>query len=367
MPRVTFADSVDLNAFESAVHDQGSDGTCYAMAASTLVRDAARRAGRAAPEHSVLTSRLILEHGTNGGPLKTCVECMLRELNLPSERSASLRELDASAARAVLEKRRGKLGIIFGLDASQWARFSEFFRDHPNGFLTARHLRGPDGSKVEYHAAVIEVEKADGAKVAGAGALDHASYWVIKNSWGTKAASGGLHFVHTSALAGAKFYHVDVPLENEVPRNASWVERQASLREEFGTTSVPLDLTDEVSALAEAKELGSGTYGSVRAASLDGRPVAVKQAKTSAGGEKLRAEIKHLLAVTHSYVVPVLGVVNDGFGGWSLVMPRYARALQGKGSCDPSKVLSCIAEALAAVHAQGLIHGDVKVCHAQPS
>ena len=59
------------------------------------------------------------------------------------------------------------------------------------------------------------------------------------------------------------------------------------------------------------------------------------------------------------HVMDVLGMVRDK-GSWALVMPLMGPDLRRRFKLDVCTVALCLARALRAVHAQGLIHGDVK-------
>jgi len=123
--------------------------------------------------------------------------------------------------------------------------------------------------------------------------------------------------------------------------------------------------------------VGSGGMGTVWRA-LDqelGTVVALKQARrddvdTAAGQQalrRLRREARIAAGLDHPHVVAVLDVVGDG-AEWWLVMEyvpsrSLAEILQAQGCLEPPPVARLgaqLADALAAVHAKGVLHRDVK-------
>ncbi len=118
-------------------------------------------------------------------------------------------------------------------------------------------------------------------------------------------------------------------------------------------------------------ELGRGGMGVVylaRQPSVD-RLVALKVLANGGGaiGEQLREEAGVLASLQHPHIVPVLDV-GEHEGRSFFVMPycaggTVAELLSARGSLTPGQaagVVVAVAEALAAVHARGLVHGDVK-------
>lgn len=119
--------------------------------------------------------------------------------------------------------------------------------------------------------------------------------------------------------------------------------------------------------------LGYGSGGEVWLARerATGRPVALKRLRADAdlaARDRLRREAAVLAGVEHPHVVRLLGVVGAGDGD-ALVLVldlapggSLARLLATRRRLDPGEVVTLavpLAQALAAVHAQGLVHGDV--------
>ena len=119
---------------------------------------------------------------------------------------------------------------------------------------------------------------------------------------------------------------------------------------------------------AIVERLGSGTFGDVFRAfdpSLD-RHVALKLLRTPAAGRHI-AEGRLLARVRHPNIVTVYGAAaHDGIDGiWmELVDGRtLADIVAEKGPFDPHEVTAIgidLCRALSAVHAVGLLHGDIK-------
>lgn len=117
--------------------------------------------------------------------------------------------------------------------------------------------------------------------------------------------------------------------------------------------------------------LGYGSGGEVWLARerATGRPVALKRLRADAdlaARDRLRREAAVLAGVEHPHVVRLRGVVGDG-DALVLVLDlapggSLARLLATRRRLDPGEVVTLavpLAQALAAVHAQGLVHGDV--------
>lgn len=119
------------------------------------------------------------------------------------------------------------------------------------------------------------------------------------------------------------------------------------------------------------ERLGHGATSVVwRARSADGQAVAVKRIGATAGPEalaRLRREAEALAAVEHPHVVGIRETIADG-DGVAIVMDlapggSLADLLDDFGSLQPGEVvriLAAVADALAAAHAHGIVHRDVK-------
>ncbi|WP_324653244.1 serine/threonine-protein kinase [Georgenia sp. H159] len=114
--------------------------------------------------------------------------------------------------------------------------------------------------------------------------------------------------------------------------------------------------------------LGRGGMGEVWAARdvREGRDVAVKTASGSAALDRLRREATVAASVDHPGVVGVHGTGRDGATSY-LVMdllpgPDLGRVLGGGPlpAGEAVRVTAAVADALAATHRAGVIHGDVK-------
>ena len=85
-------------ALNSYVHDQGSEGTCYAHAVATLVVDALRRLGvpaQSAPLRSTVLEELVARFGKEGAIVPTVLDWALRTYVRPhSDEAEWLSESD---------------------------------------------------------------------------------------------------------------------------------------------------------------------------------------------------------------------------------------------------------------------------------
>jgi tetratricopeptide (TPR) repeat protein len=166
-------------------------------------------------------------------------------------------------------------------------------------------------------------------------------------------------------------------------RNLRLVARVAELHRTLGdTVAGDEEAETAVTAVSEIpatwghldvrRRLASGAFGDVllaRDPDLD-REVALKLVRPSGSAqrsaERLLKEARILARVRHPNVVTIHGVaVQDGRPGlWmELVSGRTLEALVQAGRLGPGEVTAIgvdICRALAAVHAVGLVHGDVK-------
>lgn len=116
-------------------------------------------------------------------------------------------------------------------------------------------------------------------------------------------------------------------------------------------------------------ELGRGGAGVVYAARrlADGAEVAVKVLHGRPGPGRLEAEARRASRVRHPGVLPVLEAGSSADAVW-LVMPRVGGSdlqvvLDAEGARSPAEavdLLTQISRAVAAVHAVGLVHCDLK-------
>src|SRR5262249_12318836 len=116
------------------------------------------------------------------------------------------------------------------------------------------------------------------------------------------------------------------------------------------------------------REVGRGGAGVVYAAERvgDGTPVAVKVLR---GPEhrRLRVEARRAAAVDHPGIVRVLDSGDNDELSWLVVErvdgPTLQQVIDRRGPLPPAlaaQVLEQAADAVAAVHAAGLAHGDLK-------
>jgi eukaryotic-like serine/threonine-protein kinase len=114
-------------------------------------------------------------------------------------------------------------------------------------------------------------------------------------------------------------------------------------------------------------QLGAGGMGVVwRATDLElGRTVALKRSHDGDGGQ-IRREARLGASVQHPNVVTVYDSISDGDVRWLVLEYLDARSLdelvraEGPLPVDRAAVIGgCVAAALAALHAQGMIHRDV--------
>jgi serine/threonine-protein kinase len=154
------------------------------------------------------------------------------------------------------------------------------------------------------------------------------------------------------------------------------LERSLSLRE-TRELEVPGQLEGSVAAgqYRIVRRMGSGSTGVIYEAVRisDGAPIAIKLLRAAAAHEavasdRLRREAEALGLAWHPNVVEVIdhGRLSDGTA--YLVMEllhgeSLAARLRGKGRLEPHDLLPVamqVCEALAAVHAAGVVHRDVK-------
>ena len=113
---------------------------------------------------------------------------------------------------------------------------------------------------------------------------------------------------------------------------------------------------------------GSGEVWLARSAA-SGEPVALKRLRTPgdlAGRDRLRREAAVLTGITHPHVLRLRTVVSAG-DDLVLVLDHaaggsLARLVAGRGALAPGEVVTVatpLLQALAEVHAQGVVHGDV--------
>ena len=363
-------------ALNSYVHDQGSEGTCYAHAVATLVVDALRRLGvpaQSAPLRSTVLEELVARFGNEGAIVPTVLDWALRTYVRPHSDEAECEELETTdAVMEVLEQAEGKVVMDFRMSCSQWAHFEAFFRAEPMGILSAGALGDPHG-RISGHAVVIE--GSEDYSHGGANVPAH-HFWRFKNSWGGQHADAGFYHVARDALPGVRFFAIDVPV------------RHRRFRELFLPGSRPDRTLDLRGALAlSSDKVGEGSFGTIFRASPHPAPepavrerllaraardalpasMAVKAVPRADRAHALIEEMRHLTTLQHPCVVKVLGFTLDRSGRWALVMPLYELgslshprpgALVTRSALP--RILHCVATALQHVHDAGYIHGDVK-------
>ena len=338
--------SFQRGAHDSDVHDQISNGTCYAFTVATLIRDAQIRLGLGATEHTTIRKRVVAQFGGDGAEVRSALEWALKDVGLWST-GARVQQLSLAEARDVVRKKRGKVAVGFDLDDTQWAAFAAFYEEQPAGFLSAHDLGFAHG-ELSGHVTVLE----DQTVPPGSGA-DPDQFLQLKNSWGAEFASAGFFLVADCAAQQMSLELLRVDLSSDGRR---------PIDEEFA----PTDLTKDVEW--HKGTFGEGSFGVIRSGRLrsSGDEVAIKVCKN--GHDKtLEGEIATLLAVheqaSSRHLCKVLGVAMDDHDCWALVMPKYVRNLGSENAVTADRipaVLTGIALALRIVHAAGLIHMDVK-------
>ncbi|MFN0205575.1 MAG: serine/threonine-protein kinase [Planctomycetota bacterium] len=146
-----------------------------------------------------------------------------------------------------------------------------------------------------------------------------------------------------------------------------------SIRNLYGGVAQPGSLVNsgaQAERLQIREEIGAGSFGKVYKAfdTILSREVAVKIVKSSGGlAEPWMAEVQALARVQHPNVVTIHNVSKrDGsvFIEMELVAgERINDTLQKHGPFAPAgalKITNELCGALAAVHAEGIVHGDVK-------
>ncbi|MFE7503765.1 serine/threonine-protein kinase [Promicromonospora sp. NPDC057488] len=117
------------------------------------------------------------------------------------------------------------------------------------------------------------------------------------------------------------------------------------------------------------ERLGAGGHGEVwRAADLrlDERPVALKrthQDGDAKGADRVRREARSLARISHPHVVAVHDVVDDDGEVWVVMEHVAGRPLSELGQLSVTETArygAQLAGGLAAAHAQGILHRDVK-------
>ncbi len=131
-----------------------------------------------------------------------------------------------------------------------------------------------------------------------------------------------------------------------------------------------MDLPVYVPGYAVERQLGAGGDGTAWVAREEatGRRVALKllHLHDAAARERARREVALMTAIDHPHVLPVLGIA-DTPGALVLILEladggSLAELLAVRGTMPAGEVVTAcapIAQALAELHARGLVHGDV--------
>jgi serine/threonine-protein kinase len=135
-----------------------------------------------------------------------------------------------------------------------------------------------------------------------------------------------------------------------------------------------IDTPDRVEQLSHyrlGRQLGAGGFGEVREAWDENlrRKVAIKRLKTASGfghPDSLLREARLAASLEHPAFVKIHAIEEDG-GGHAIVMELISgitlRELAGRGPIALDTVFDLVgqaATAMAAAHARGLVHGDLK-------
>ena len=364
-PHVSFAAVQD-----SYVHDQGSEGTCYAHTISTIIADALRRtAVESIPPRSTILAQTIARFGTTGANTERVLRWAVSTFVNPvlDEGEAAVRRLhsDDEVEQAIRED-EAKVAMTFHLSRGQMDRLTEFFQNRPMGILSNADLGAADGPPRAGHAVVVE--DLDDYVHGGAAVPSH-HFWRFKNSWGVlHGALGSAHVARNAFPMGAvKFYVVDVP----TPRM-----RFRDLFLEGEPVNASRDLRRNI-RVDHSQDLGSGTFGTIYRARVVGAGagaaareigVVVKCFTRRKQWPSLRKEMRHLFSpmLRHRRIVAAIGATKDAHDNWGLVLRRYDRGSLSHprsgsvASADLPLVAHDVALALAHVHSAGFIHGDVK-------
>ena len=366
-------------ADNSYVHNQGTEGTCYAHAVATLVVDALRSLsvpGSVISRDEILSS-LIRRFGRDGANPKAALSWAIRTyVNGHSDDAETLELETQDAVMEAIEREERKVMMCFYLAESQMELLQKFFDEQPSGILSRADLGEPHGP-IQGHAVVIESAQ-DYDNGGGAHVPAHL-LWRFKNSWGAAHADAGFCHVARTALPQVHFYMVEMTVQRC---------RFYDLFPESTVADQKLDLRNLVTI--SSRQIASGSFGSVFKGELTplptGRPwptwglreraprlaatcsrqvdsgLAVKCASRANRVSQLLTEMRHLLFLKHEHIVELLGFTVDQNGRWALVMPRYTRGTLSSLSTPRAlpRVLLDVASALAYVHEQGYIHCDVK-------
>eukprot|EP00854_Cymbomonas_tetramitiformis_P004546 gene4546-5567_t len=109
--------------------------------------------------------------------------------------------------------------------------------------------------------------------------------------------------------------------------------------------------------------IGKGGYGDVFAGKLSGQEVAVKRMNNAAGTSPVghaafEREMLVSQVLTHDSVVPVIGFSQQG-SSRCLVYPLHQGSLEDRQAIR-LRIAADLASTLQAMHAKGVVHGDVK-------